>query len=76
LRTHPDHPKAGYWRADAAAYGRIIAGIEDGEIVPDADARRLVRELAEATDREEEYERVVAEHAALLALREQIGARR
>jgi hypothetical protein len=74
LQTHPDHPNAGRWRTDAAAYGRLIAGLDEGEIVPDAEVRRLARELAEASDHEEEYERVVFEHDALAALREQIGA--
>lgn len=76
LRTHPDHPNADRWRIDAAAYERLIAGLERGEIVPDAEVRRLAAELAEASDHEEEYERVVFEHDALTALREQIGAGR
>ncbi len=76
LRTHPDHPNAGRWRAVADAYRRLVAGIEAGEIVPDDLVRRLVRELAAASDREEEYERVVFEHDALAALREQIGVGR
>jgi hypothetical protein len=76
LQTHPDHPNACRWRANAAAYGRLIAGVDAGRIAPDAEVRRLVRELAEASDREEEYERVVFEHDALAALRKQIGAGR
>ncbi|MBS1878611.1 MAG: hypothetical protein JST31_03765 [Actinobacteria bacterium] len=52
----------------------MIAGIEADEIAPDDLVRRLVRELADASDREEEYERVVFEHDALAALCEQIGA--
>jgi hypothetical protein len=76
LKTHPDHPNAGRWSADADAYGRLIAGVDSGEIVPDDRLRRLVRELAEAFDREEEYERVVFEHDALAALHDQIGAGR
>jgi hypothetical protein len=76
LRTHPDHPNACCWRSNAAAYGRLISGVDAGTIAPDAEVRRLVHELAEASDREEEYERVVFEHDALAALREQIGARR
>ena len=76
LRTHPDHPNADRWRADSAAYGRLIAGLDGGEVVPDAEVRRLASELAEASDHEEEYERVVFEHDALAALREQIGAGR
>lgn len=76
LRTRPEHPNAGRWRADADAYGRLIAGLDAGEVVPDDRVRRLVRELAAASDREEEYGRVVFEHDALVALREQIGAGR
>lgn len=72
LRTHPGHANAKRWRADAAAYERLISGIDAGEVVPDAEVRRLVRELAEATDREEEYERIVFEHAALCRLRRQL----
>lgn len=72
----PTTPNACRWRSNAAAYGRLIAGVDAGRIVPDAEVRRLVAELAEANDREEEYERVVIEHDALAALREQIGAGR
>jgi hypothetical protein len=54
----------------------LIAGVDAGEILPDDRARRLVRELAEASDHEEEYERIVFEHDALAALRDQIGAGR
>jgi hypothetical protein len=76
LRTHPDHPNANRWRANAAAYGRLIGGIVTGWIAPDAEVRRHVLELAEANDREEEYERIVFEHNALTALCEQVGAGR
>jgi len=76
LQTHPDHRNAGKWRVDVAAYDRLLAGLEAGSISPDDQVRRIVRELATATDHEEEYERVVFEHAALLALGEQIGAER
>lgn len=76
LRTYPEHRRAGRWRADANAYTRLIVGLDSREIAADAEVRRLVRELALATDREEEYERVVFEHDALAALREQIGAGR
>lgn len=76
LRTHPDDPNAARWRTDAAAYERLIAGLDEGKVVPDAEVRRLARELAEASDHEEEYDRVVFERDALAALREQIGAGR
>jgi hypothetical protein len=70
LQTYPDHPNARRWHADADGYERLITGLDAGEIAPDD----RVRELAAANDREEEYERVVFEHDALAALREQIGA--
>lgn len=75
-RTDPDHPNADRWRSEVAAYERLIAGLDAREIVPDEEVRRLAAELAEASDHEEEYERVVFEHDAHTALREQIGAGR
>lgn len=74
--THPKRPDTRGWLANAEAYGRLIAGIDAGEIVPDDRVRRLVREWAEAHDRAEHYERVVFEHDAIATLREQIGAGR
>lgn len=76
VRRFRDHPRAGKWLTDAEAYGRLAAGIEAGEVVPDDRIRRLVREWAEGHDDAEEYERVVFEHDALLGLRVQIGAGR
>lgn len=56
-------------RAEAAAYERLCAAVEIGELrVPDAEAERVLRSAAEAHDRESEYERVVAEHDAMHAL--------
>lgn len=69
-------PGARRWRADAEVYGRLIAGLDAGEIVPDDHLRRLVCRWAEANDRAEHYDRVVFEHDAIAALREQIGAGR
>ena len=76
LQTQPQHPNAARWRAEAEAYARIIAGIDAEAIIPDYEVRRLLRELAEANDREEEYQRIVFEHDALAALREQIETAR
>jgi hypothetical protein len=76
VQTHPHRPGARRWLADAEAYGRLLAGLDAGEIVPDVDVRRLVREWAEAHDRSEHYERVVFQHDAISALCEQIGAGR
>jgi hypothetical protein len=76
LANRPDDPAAERWRSDAAAYRRLLAGLEAGVVVPDADMRRLVREWAEANDREAKYERVVFEHEALQGLRSQLEGRR
>lgn len=76
VRKFADHPRAGKWWTDAEAYGRLAEGLERGLIVPDDQIRRLVREWAEAHERDEEYERLVFEHKAMLALRVQIGAGR
>lgn len=75
-QTHPDRPDARGWLANAEAYGRLVTGLDAGEIVPDDRARRLVREWAEAHDRAEHYEQVVFEHNAIAALCKQIGAGR
>jgi hypothetical protein len=75
-QTHPDRPGARRWLATAQAYGRLIAGLDAGEIVPDDHARRLVREWAEAYDGAEHYKQVVFEHQAIAALRDQIAAER
>jgi hypothetical protein len=73
-QTHADRPDAQRWLATAEAYGRLIAGLDAGEVVPDDHVRRLVREWAEAYDGSEHYARVVFEHNAIAALRDQIGA--
>lgn len=59
---------------EEAVYDALLAALDRGSIVG-ADIRRVLGDLAEIIDRENEYERVVAEHAALLGLREQIGER-
>jgi hypothetical protein len=75
-QTHPDRPDARGWLAKAEAYGRLVAGIDAGKIVPDDHVRQLVREWAEAHDDAEHYEQVVFEHDAIAALREQVGTGR
>lgn len=79
LKTFPDSGLAERWRAETDAYGRLLAGLEAGEIVADADVRRLVHEWLEARNEVENYdlyERVVFEHRALRNLGDQIGAGR
>jgi hypothetical protein len=58
---------------EEAAYEKLLAALSSLSIVPDADVRRVLTDLAETIDRANEYERVVAEHAALLGMQEQIG---
>ena len=72
LQTQPLAPNAARWRAEVETYARIVAGLDSGTLVSDAEIRRLVRELAEANDREKEYERIVFEHEALNALLAQL----
>jgi hypothetical protein len=76
VEAHPDRPGAQRWLADAEAYGRLIAGLDAGAVVPDDHLRRLVSEWIEAHERSEHYERVVFEHDAIVRLGEQIGAGR
>lgn len=61
-------------RKRAAVYGRLIEALNRGEIaVPDEAARAEVEEIAEATDRENDYAGVVAEHDALGGLLARLG---
>jgi len=61
-------------RREADTYERLIEAVGACEIaIPDPDARRVVEAVLDATDAENEYGRVVAEHAALVGLLDQIG---
>lgn len=60
---------------EEAAYDKLLAALRSLSIIPDAAVRRVLTDLAETIDRANEYERVVAEHDALLALRDQIRLR-
>jgi hypothetical protein len=59
-------------RREDAAYGRLLAALDECVIVPDADVRVVVGDLAKIIDGSNEYERVVAEHEALHGLLGQI----
>jgi hypothetical protein len=65
-------------RREETAYEALLAALDSGSIVVSDDTCRVLCELARMIDRENEYERVVVEHAALLDLRKQIceGAKR
>jgi hypothetical protein len=57
---------------EEAAYEKLFAALRSLSIIPDAAIRQVLTDLAETIDRTNEYERVVAEHAALLGMRDQI----
>lgn len=62
----PDPERA---EREAAIYGRLAQGLRcGGSVVADDEVRRLVRELAEAIDEANEYERVVSEAEAFSRL--------
>jgi hypothetical protein len=58
-----------------AAYGRLLAALDELVIVPDADVRVVVGDLAKIIDGSNEYERVISEHEALHGLLGQLGGR-
>ncbi len=63
-------------RREEGVYEKLLAALESGRIVPDHYTRQVLRDLADLNDRENEYARVVAEHAALLGLRDQLDRER
>jgi hypothetical protein len=74
LVDYPDALKApAHLRREKAVYEALLVALKEGTVVPDHHMREVVRDLAELNDRENEYARVVAEHAALLGLCEQLG---
>lgn len=58
---------------EKAAYEALLIALKEGAVVPDHHMREVVGDLVDLNDRENEYTRVVAEHAALLGLCEQLG---
>jgi len=50
----------------------LLEALEEGEVVPGPELRATLARLAEAVDRDNEYDRVVAEHDALAELRGQL----
>lgn len=59
-------------RREDAAYGRLLAALDELVIVPDSDVRDMLGDLAGIIDSSNEYKRVVAEHEALHGLLGQI----
>jgi len=60
-------------RREDAAYGRLLAALDELVIVPDDDLRVVLGDLAKIIDSGNEYSRVVTEHEALHGLLDQIG---
>ncbi len=60
-------------RREEAAYGRLLAALDERVIVPDHDVRAAVSDLAQVIDTSNEHSRVVAEHEALHGLLGQLG---
>ena len=60
-------------RREEAAYGRLLAALDELVIVPDDEVRALLGRVAKIIDGSNEYERVVTEHEALHGLLAQIG---
>jgi hypothetical protein len=73
LKEYPDTLKEpARLRREEAAYGRLLAALDELVIVPDADVRDVLGDLAGIINRSNEYTRVVAEHEALRGLLDQI----
>jgi hypothetical protein len=60
-------------RREEGAYGRLLTALDELVIVPDDDIRVVAGDLAQTIDQSNEYERVVAEHEALMSLIGQLG---
>lgn len=74
LREYPDTLKEpARLRREEAAYGRLLAALDELVIVPDTDVRDVLSDLAGIIDRSNEHTRVVAEHEALHGLLDQIN---
>lgn len=69
LREHLDQLEdPARLRREDAAYGRLLTALDECVIVPDADVRAVLRDLALVIDEGNEYSRVVFEHEALHGL--------
>jgi len=74
LKEYPEQLKdPEHLRHEKAAYGRLLAALDELVIVPDADVLALVADLATVIDGSNQYTRVVAEHDALHGLLDQLA---
>jgi hypothetical protein len=60
-------------RREDAAYGRLLAALDELVIFPDDDLRTVLDDLSQVIDSGNEYSRVVTEHDALHGLLDQLG---
>jgi hypothetical protein len=74
LADYPDDlSEPTHLHREKAVYEALLIALKEGAVAPDHHMREIVRDLVDLNDRENEYARVVAEHAALLGLCEQLG---
>lgn len=74
LNEYPDDlGDPSHLRREDAAYGRLLAALDELVIVPDGDLLTVVADLARVIDSGNEYSRVIAEHEALHGLHAQLG---
>lgn len=74
LREYPKQLKEpSRLRREEAAYGRLLAALDELVIVPDPAVCVVVRDLAQVIDSGNEYRRVVTEHEALHGFLDQLG---
>jgi len=74
LEKYPDQLREpAHLPREEAVYDALLAALDSGSIAVSGDLRCVLSDLTQTIDRANEYDRVVAEHAALLGLREQIG---
>jgi hypothetical protein len=73
LEEFPDQPDPKRLQREGAAYGRLLAALDELVIVPDNDVRAVAGDLAQVIDSGNEYSRVVNEHEALHGLLGQLS---
>jgi hypothetical protein len=73
LEEFPDQLDPKRLEREEAAYERLLPALDVLVIVPDADVRVVLADLAKIIDTGNEYSRVVAEHEALHGLLAQLG---
>jgi hypothetical protein len=72
LEGFPDQLDPERLQREEAAYGRLLAALDELVIVPDRDVRDVLADLAGIIDTGNEHRRVVTEHEALHGLLAQL----